>query len=129
MPFTDHIGPFEHLVLEAVAKVAALETKAYGSRVYAAACELNGKNVNVGSVYITMERLCKKGYLVATDAKPKGERGWQVTKFYKLTPEGKAALEASAKSQERLFISFLTRNREWIPDLTMRLRELLKGNS
>ena len=45
MPFTDHIGPFEHLILEAVAALP----KAYGSRVYAKACELNGKNLNVGS--------------------------------------------------------------------------------
>jgi DNA-binding PadR family transcriptional regulator len=125
MPFTDHIGPFEHLVLEAV---AALQSKAYGSRVYAKCRELAGKDVNVGSVYITLERLTKKGYLAATDAKPTGERGWQVTKFYKLTQEGDAALEASAKSQERLFISYLTRKREWIPDLSIRLRKLLKDN-
>jgi len=126
MPFTDHIGPFEHLVLEAV---AALQSKAYGSRVYAKCRGLAGKDVNVGSVYITLERLTKKGYLSATDAKPTGERGRQVTKFYKLTPEGDAALEASAKSQERLFISYLSRKRKWIPELIMMLRQLLKNSA
>ena len=123
MPYMENIGPFEHLVLEAV---CALQTRAYGSRVYEKACELAGKEVNVGSIYVTLERLHKKGYLSATDAKPTGERGWQPTKIYKITPEGDAALEASAKSQERLFISYLTRKREWIPDLTIRMRQLLK---
>jgi len=65
----------------------------------------------------------------ATDAKPTGERGRQVTKFYKLTPEGDAALEASAKSQERLFISYLSRKRKWIPELIMMLRQLLKNSA
>ena len=126
MPFTDHIGPFEHLVLEAV---AALQFKAYGSRIYAKCRVLAGKDVNVGSVYITLERLTKKGYLSASDAKPAGERGWRVTKFYRLTPEGDAALEASAKSQERLFMSYLSRKRKWIPELIMMLRQLLKNSA
>ena len=123
MPASDSLGLFEHLVLEAV---CALQTRAYGSRVYEKACELAGKEVNVGSIYVTLERLRKKGYLSATDAKPTGERGWQPTKIYKITPEGDAALESSAKSQERMFISYLTRKREWIPDLTLRLRQILK---
>ena len=123
MPASDSLGLFEHRVLEAV---AALQTRAYGSRVYEKVCELAGKDVNVGSIYVTLERLHKKGYLSATDAKPTGERGWQPTKTYKLTPEGDAALEASAKSQERLFISYLSRKREWIPDLTLKLRQMLK---
>ena len=123
MPFTDHIGPFEHLVLEAV---AALQTKAYGSRIYAQCRELAGKDVNVGSVYVTLERLCKKGNLVASDATPTGERGWQVTKFYKLTREGDAALEASAESQMRLFLSYLKRKRQWIPELMTMLRQIMK---
>ena|SRR5437016_1866184 len=123
MPFTDSIGPFEHLVLEAV---DALQPRAYGSRVYAKACELAAKEINVGSIYVTLERLYKKGYLSATDAKPRGERGWQPTKIYKLTAEGRAALEASAKSQERLFLSYLTRKREWIPGLALKLKQILK---
>ena len=123
MPFTDHIGPFEHLVLEAV---AALQTRAYGSRVYAQCRELAGKDVNVGAVYNTLERLCKKGYLAATDATPVGERGWQVTKFYKLTREGDAALEASAESDMRLFLSFLKRKQQRIPQLMTVLRQILK---
>jgi PadR family transcriptional regulator, regulatory protein PadR len=123
MPAKSKIGPFEHLVLEAV---DALQTRAYGSRVYEKACELAEDEVNVGSIYVTLERLYKKGYLSATDAKPTGERGWQPTKIYKITPEGDAALEASAKSQERLFLSYLTRKREWIPDLSLKLRQLLK---
>ena len=39
MPPMDSIGPFEHLVLEAV---AAVQIRAYGSCVYEKACELAG---------------------------------------------------------------------------------------
>ena len=46
MPEMRLIGPFEHLVLEAV---AAVETRAYGSRVYEKARELADKEVNVNN--------------------------------------------------------------------------------
>ena len=113
------IGPFEHLVLEAV---AAVETRAYGSRVYEKALELADKEVNVGSIYLTLKRLHKKGYLTAIDAKPTGERGWQPTKIYKLTADGNAALEASVKMLERLFLSYLSRNRERLAAFTIKTK-------
>jgi len=119
MPEMRLIGLFEHLVLEAV---AAVEARAYGSRVYEKARELADKEVNAGYIYLTLNRLHKKGYLTAIDAKPTGERGWQPTKIYKLTADGSAALEASVKTLERLFLSYLSRNRERLAAFTIKTK-------
>jgi len=111
MPAIESLGPFEQLILTAV---DALKDSAYGAQVYDTACEFAGKNLNVGSVYVTLERLYKKAYVVAADANAISNRGWQPTKVYKLTPEGNAALLTSTKTQRRMHKSyFKTRRREW----------------
>jgi DNA-binding PadR family transcriptional regulator len=123
MPAMKSIGPFEHIVLEAV---AALGEETYGTRVLDRACTLAGDDVNVGSVYVTLERLRKKGFLKTVAAKPTGRPGWQPTKIYKLSPFGEAALDESVQTTERLFMSYLSRKRERIPDLRYKLKLLHK---
>ena len=59
---TDMLGTFEQMVLTAV---LALRDEAYGLAIHAKATELAGRPMNVGSVYVTLDRLRKKGYLTS----------------------------------------------------------------
>jgi DNA-binding PadR family transcriptional regulator len=111
MPASESLGSLEQLILTAV---DALKDKAYGAQVYDLACEFAGRELNAGSIYVTLERLYKKGYLVAVDAKEVPDRGRQPTKIYKLTPEGNAALLNSTRTQRRMHRSYFSRRRrEW----------------
>ena len=111
MPASESLGHLEQLLMTAV---DALKDGAYGARVYAQACKFADRELNAGSIYVTLERLYRKGYLIAEDAKQTSDRGRQPTKIYKLTPEGYAALLQSTKTQRRLHKSFFkTRRREW----------------
>jgi DNA-binding PadR family transcriptional regulator len=103
-----------------------VKTARAGCNLSTARPTLAGDDVNVGSVYVTLERLRKKGFLKTVDAKPTGRPGWQPTKIYKLSPFGEAALDESVQTTERLFMSYLSRKRERIPDLRYKLKLLQK---
>ena len=66
------LGQFEQLILTAV---AALQEEAYGLEVYSKVCELAGREMNLGSMYVTLERLKKKGYVSSKVAEGGTERG------------------------------------------------------
>jgi hypothetical protein len=53
MPASESLGSLEQLILTAV---DALKDKAYGAQVYDLACEFAGKELNAGSIYVTLER-------------------------------------------------------------------------
>ncbi len=91
------LGQFEHNVL---GSVLALEADAYGLAIQRNLTELYfGKEINLGSVYVTLERLAKKNYLESFDQRVNG-RG-QTRRCYRLTQEGREALKESASLQKR----------------------------
>ena len=124
MPAMDSIGPFEQVILTAV---DALRDNAYGFQVFEKACELAGKNLNTGSIYLTLERLYKKGYLTAVKVEEKSERGRQRTHLYKVTPSGLEALKAALKTQQRLAKSVFSRRPQWEHTLDKEPQEDLTG--
>ena len=61
------LGQFEGLILTAIKR---LKDDAYGMQIYGEICRMADRDVNLGSMYVTLERLKKKGYV-----KYKVERG------------------------------------------------------
>jgi len=91
------MGPFEENVL---ISVLALEPEAYGLAIQRRLTELYlGKDVNLGSVYVTLERLELKEYVESFEHRTDG-RG-QTKRCYRVTPEGAKALKESASLQKR----------------------------
>lgn len=75
----------EELVLLAVLK---LKNEAYGIAVYKYVQGITGKKMAVGSVYFPLERLTRKGYLVAHKGEPTPQRGGMSKKYYRITGDG-----------------------------------------
>ncbi|HEX9887579.1 MAG TPA: helix-turn-helix transcriptional regulator [Longimicrobiales bacterium] len=87
-----NVGEFEQLLLFAILR---LEKDAYGVTIRREIEERTGRAVSAGAVYTGLERLEAKA-LVASDvggAEP--ARGGRRKRYYRLEPEGAAALQAA----------------------------------
>ena len=87
-PLTD----LEHMVLLVVATLG--ETDAYGVAVRQELSARTGRDVAIGSVYAALERLEDRHYVTGSLGEPTAERGGRAKKFFRVKPEGLAALQA-----------------------------------
>jgi PadR family transcriptional regulator, regulatory protein PadR len=94
-----YLGEFEQLVLLAVLR---LGEGAYGVTICGEIEERTGRVVARGAVYITLERMEKKGYLRSWYADPTPERGGRAKRYYKLEKAGLAALKDSLERISRM---------------------------
>ena len=83
------LGEFEHLVLLAVLR---LGTDAYGMRVRREIAERTDRDVSIGAVYATLDRLSDKGLVTSTLNDPTPERGGRAKRSFRLTGEGADAV-------------------------------------
>ena len=98
------LGEFEVLVLSSV--LAAGEN-AYGVTIHEEVEQLvpASREVSLGSVYTTLERLEQKGYLQSWFGEPTAERGGRAKRFYKLEAAGgRVLLEALEPMRKALDI-------------------------
>jgi DNA-binding PadR family transcriptional regulator len=72
MPRGDLLGSLEHIVLLALIQ---LQSNAYGMTVRREIEERTGRNISIGAVYTTLERLQAKGYVSSLVGEPTAERG------------------------------------------------------
>jgi PadR family transcriptional regulator PadR len=112
---TETLGQFEQLVLTAV---LTLGDAAYGAAIHTSVTELGGgKPVNLGSVYVTLDRLEDKGYLSSKFADPTPERGGRAKRFFRIRSAGERALRESLATARRLSEAIEETGR-WQPALT-----------
>ena len=94
------LGAFEHLVLAAV---LAMKEDAYGVTIHAKVEELAApKSVGLGAVYVTLDRLEDKGYLVSWLSDPTPARGGRAKRHYRLEPAGRRVLQESTATARRV---------------------------
>jgi len=89
MPKGDSLGEFEHLVLLAVLR---LQPDAYGMRVRREIAERTGRDVSIGAVYATLDRLAGKKLVASKLGDPTAERGGRAKRSFRVTAAGAAAL-------------------------------------
>ena len=77
-------GEFEHLVLAAVMRLE----KPYGAMLIEEIEERTGRRVPVGSLYVTLDRLEKKGFVTSTLEGSDRKRGGRPKRFIEPTPAG-----------------------------------------
>jgi PadR family transcriptional regulator, regulatory protein PadR len=94
------LGEFEQLVLLALLH---LGDSAYAINAREEIERRTGRPVTRGAVYITLDRLEKKGYLESRLADPTPERGGRAKRYYKVRPSGIAALEYSRATLQRMW--------------------------
>jgi PadR family transcriptional regulator, regulatory protein PadR len=89
------IGEFEQMIL-----LAVLQRKddAYGVTIHEELARHTARAVARGAVYITLDRLEKKGLLKSTLSEPTAERGGRAKRCYTLTKAAMQALKASRRT-------------------------------
>jgi PadR family transcriptional regulator, regulatory protein PadR len=97
----DSLGQFEQLVLTAI---LTLRDEAYGVSIQAKAAELaKPKDVSLGAVYVTLDRLEDKGLVASRLSEPTPERGGRAKRCYQLEALGECALQESAATAKRIW--------------------------
>lgn len=84
------LSKLEELVLISVLK---LRTEAYGTSIYAHIVGLTGREMTVSNVYFPLERLVRKGFLLAVQGEPTPRRGGMAKRYYRITKSGLTALQ------------------------------------
>lgn len=97
MPKGDAVGGFEQLVLLALAH---LGEQAYGVSIRQEISSRTGRDVNIGAVYATLDRLEAKGMATSITGEPTAERGGRAKRYFRLSAEGARALEESCRALE-----------------------------
>jgi PadR family transcriptional regulator PadR len=87
-----HLGELEHIVLLAVLRLSG---EAYGVTMRDEIHRLTGRSISPGTIYPTLDRLERKGYVRSLTGDPRPERGGRSRRLYEIRPEGLAALRAS----------------------------------
>jgi PadR family transcriptional regulator len=85
MAAREFLGGFELLVLLALIR---LGDDAYGVPISDAIEASSGREVAIGSVYITLDRLEVKGLISSRLGEPTAERGGRAKTYFRITPSG-----------------------------------------
>jgi DNA-binding PadR family transcriptional regulator len=93
------LGSLEHIILLALVR---LDGNAHGMIVRREIEERTGRNISIGAVYATLERLEAKGYVSSFPGEPTPERGGRAKRLFRVEAAGKRALQISAQTFRRL---------------------------
>ena len=93
------LGEVEQLVLLAVMR---LRDEAYAVPIRALIEREAGVRLSRGSIYVTLERLERKGYVTSWFSDPQAVRGGKARRHFELKPPGLAAVRASKLAVDRL---------------------------
>ena len=96
----DLLTRLEEAILIAVLR---LGDNAYGVPINREVSRLFKKKYTLGALYFALDQLVRKELLVKTKANPTARRGGRSKTYYRLTPEGKDALEAVREHNEKLW--------------------------
>ena len=95
MPRGDFLGSLEQLVLLALVR---LGDGAYGMTVRREIEARTGRDLSIGAIYATLERLEAKGFIRSHVGEPTAERGGRAKRLFRIDPRGEAALDASQQA-------------------------------
>jgi PadR family transcriptional regulator len=93
------LGDFEQLVLLALIRCGE---DAYGVPIHQEIVSCARRDVSLGAVYKTLDRLERKGLVASHVGEPTAERGGRRRKHYRIRPAGAAALKQSVGSLKRM---------------------------
>src|SRR3972149_9172259 len=96
------LGEFEQMVLLAVMQASRAED-AYGVNVHRELEARAKRRVARGAVYMTLDRLEKKGLLSSDLTDPTPERGGRAKRCYQVTKPALAALKSARRALTRLW--------------------------
>jgi PadR family transcriptional regulator, regulatory protein PadR len=93
------LGEFEHMIVLALLR---LEDRAYGVTVRQEIESRTQREVSIGAVYATLERLETKGYVRSHRGEPTPERGGRSKRFFRVTAKGLTAVNRTQRAIESM---------------------------
>jgi len=96
----EYLGEFEQLILLALVR---LGNNAYGMTVRREIEERAERNVSIGAVYATLDRLEEKGYVTSHFGEATPERGGRAKRFFAISASGVYALNESRETLSRMW--------------------------
>ncbi len=99
MSSRDYLGEFEHLIVLAVLRLA---DQAYGVTVRQEIENRTTREVSIGAVYATLDRLEAKGYVKSHLGDPTPERGGRSKRFFEITAKGLSAVNRTHRALESM---------------------------
>ena len=94
-----YLGEFERTVLMALVR---LQSNAYGIPIRAEISKRLGRDVNIGAVYTTLDRLHEKGLVSSRWGGPTRQRGGRAKRYFEITAPGEQALRESLLAVSRM---------------------------
>lgn len=88
----DFLGEFEQMVLLSIIRLGA---DAYGLAIRDELEDVAGRSPSSGSLYTTLDRMERKGFIVSTAGASSGSRGGRPRRYVKVTAEGREMLSRS----------------------------------
>jgi DNA-binding PadR family transcriptional regulator len=95
----DYLGEFEHVVILALLR---LNDRAYGVTVRQEIELRTGREVSIGAIYATLDRLQEKGYVKSQFGEPTPERGGRSKRFFHVTARGMSAVNRTHRAIQNL---------------------------
>ena len=89
------LGEFEQFLLLAILKLA---DDAYGTSIRQLLSDTINRDVTIGALYTTLERLEKKGMLNSRMGEATAERGGRAKKYFTVSAKGQRALKRSKQA-------------------------------
>ena len=99
MPKGDHLGAFEQHVLAALLR---LRGNAYGVTIRREIVERTGRDVAVGAIYATLDRLEAKGYVSSRLGEATPERGGRAKRYFEIEAPGERALQKAWRMSDSM---------------------------
>jgi PadR family transcriptional regulator len=106
MPRSELLGSLEQIVLFALVRLGA---NAYGMTVRREIEERTGRDLSIGAVYATLERLQSKGYVSSSLGEPTAERGGRAKRLFRIEAEGNRALHATQDAMRKMSVGLKNR--------------------
>src|SRR5580693_3404632 len=95
----DYLGEFEHIIVLALLRLA---DRAYGVTVRQEIEFRTNREVSIGAVYSTPDRLETKGYVKSHRGDPTPERGGRSKRFFRVTARGVAAVNRTQRALQSM---------------------------
>ncbi|MFC1563331.1 PadR family transcriptional regulator [candidate division KSB1 bacterium] len=93
----------EEIVLLSIWK---LEDNAYGVTIREHVSEITGRYWSIGAIYVPLDRLVEKGYIIPIQGEPTARRGGRSKRYYRVSDNGMNALSEIKQVQDALWQDF-----------------------
>ena len=101
------LGEFEQMAMLALVR---LGSDAYGAAIRQLLAEQVDRNVAIGALYSTLERLERKGMVTSWLGEATAQRGGRAKRYFKVTAQGHNALKRARNAMDTLWQGVSIRN-------------------